>query len=157
MAQEPVPQGYPSPQVEVHLARDVGPHIPRSPGRSPIIDLIPEAEWTEVGNATKGRTIGGIIWDSSKWLMREAVMPAIYKLVPQGASEIAGVLFTGQPFTPYGPTLTPVPMPEEPAVATVGLEPSNGLENYPATAAYEDLVAAYMARGVDEQTQELSR
>lgn len=156
MPREPIPPGYPAPQVEVHLARNISDPIPQSPGRPTANGLIPEADWTEVGGTSKGRSIGGIIWDSSKWLMREAVMPALYKLVPQGAQEIANGLFTGNPYWPGGETGHPVSIPDEPTVM-VGLEPSNGLENFPAVASYEDLVATYATRQSDQPTQEITR
>ena len=119
LPRRPVPQSYPPPQVGARAARDVGPTRPSGVGMT--AGAIQDAEWTEVGNGSKGRGIGGILWDSSKWLMREAVMPALYKMIPHGAQEIANALFTGNPYWPGGETGQPVPMAEEAFPTPAGL------------------------------------
>ena len=48
--------------------------------------------------------------DGIKWGIDNAVMPALEKTIPQGASEIGQALFTGNAYVPYGPTDNPVPM-----------------------------------------------
>lgn len=45
-----------------------------------------------------------------KAVINEAVLPAAEKLIPQGASEVAQALYTGNAFVPYGPTNQPVSM-----------------------------------------------
>lgn len=59
------------------------------------------------------------------WIANKAVMPALEKVVPQGAAEIGQALFTGQGYTPYGPTQQEVPIADqlEPSAhAPVGLK-----------------------------------
>ena len=53
-------------------------------------------------------------WVTKKFdaVIDHAIVPAVEKLIPQGASEAAQALFTGNGFTPYGPTADPVPMHE---------------------------------------------
>lgn len=43
-------------------------------------------------------------------VMDQAVMPALEKLIPQGAAELAQGLYTGNAYVPYGPTDNPVSM-----------------------------------------------
>lgn len=45
-----------------------------------------------------------------KAVVNEALLPAAEKLIPQGASEVAQALFTGNAHVPYGPTNRPVSM-----------------------------------------------
>lgn len=59
-----------------------------------------------------GPSAGEIFSDIIKGVFSEAIMPAVEKLLPQGASEIAQVLNTGHAFVPYGPTNSEVPMVE---------------------------------------------
>ena len=38
-------------------------------------------------------------WGATKWVAKEAVMPALEKAIPQGAGEVAHALNTGSAFT----------------------------------------------------------
>jgi hypothetical protein len=55
-------------------------------------------------------------WDAIKDMgaavVNEAIMPALEKAIPQGASELGQALFTGQGYMPYGPTERPMDVPE---------------------------------------------
>lgn len=44
-------------------------------------------------------------------VLKHAVMPALEKLIPQGGAEIMQALYTGQGYTPYGPTEQEVGLP----------------------------------------------
>ena len=46
----------------------------------------------------------------AKGVVTEAVMPALEKLIPQGAAELSQAIYTGTGYMPYGPTEKPVPM-----------------------------------------------
>lgn len=98
---------YPPPQVEVSAARNVG--SPRAPeqaasGRG---DSTIEADFVEVGESRhSGFSLGGAL--NAVW--SQAILPALEKLIPQGAAEIAQALNTGQAYVPYGPTETAVPI-----------------------------------------------
>ena len=54
--------------------------------------------------------IGEKVAEFGKAVFDKAVMPAMEKLIPQGAAEVAQALFTGNGYVPYGPTEQPVPM-----------------------------------------------
>jgi hypothetical protein len=53
---------------------------------------------------------------------KHALMPALEKLIPQGASELANALFQGHAYMPYGTTQRPVDMPEDPGYGVHGPE-----------------------------------
>jgi hypothetical protein len=65
----------------------------------------------------KKRSLGEKTWDAASTVVRafyrEALMPALEKLIPQGASELANALFQGHAYMPYGTTQRPVKSPEE--------------------------------------------
>lgn len=61
-------------------------------------------------DVTKGIIHGAA--DAVKAVTREAVMPAVEKLIPQGAAEVTQALFTGNGYVPYGPTEKPVGEPD---------------------------------------------
>ena len=53
---------------------------------------------------------GGQLARFGKAVVNEALLPAAEKLIPQGASEVAQALYSGNSYVPYGPTNRPVSM-----------------------------------------------
>ena len=74
------------------------------------------------------RGVIGQTWDlgsgAVRWFGREALMPALEKLIPQGASELANALFQGNGYMPYGTTQRPVPKPKGDEHGVHGPEPT---------------------------------
>lgn len=57
------------------------------------------------------------MFGAAKWLLREAVMPAAEKAIPQGSAELAQALLTqGNAYVPYGPTERPLEGPDTPTI-----------------------------------------
>ncbi len=53
---------------------------------------------------------GGRLARFGKAVVKEALLPAAEKLIPQGASEVAQALYSSNAYVPYGPTNRPVSM-----------------------------------------------
>lgn len=153
MPKEPVAEPYPLPQVEVMTARQVGFPSPRArEAPIPSQDYTPEAILVE--GSARGRGLGRAAWDALKWVMSEAVMPAAYKLIPQGAQEIANGLFTGNPYWPGGATEIPVTEHQGPEIGPPVVEV---VENYPRVTDFEEMVSIYAARNTTEQDRGIDR
>ena len=153
MSREPVAEPYPVPQVQVMTARDVGPAFNRRQDAPiPSQDYIPEAILVETPDP--GRGLGRMVLGAIKWGMTEAVMPALYKLIPQGAQEIAHGLFTGNPYWPGG--ATEIPVTEHPG-PEIGPPVVEAVENYPLSAEFEDMVSLHAARNGMEQDRGMDR
>jgi hypothetical protein len=79
-----------------------------------------------------------------------ALMPALEKLIPQGASELANAIFQGHAFMPYGPTNRPVEKPDE---------PEHGVHGPPKTPEERaaELVALEEAKTAERTKREIDR
>jgi len=62
-----------------------------------------------------------------KAVVNEGLLPAAEKLIPQGASEVAQALYSGNSYVPYGPTNRPVSM-ESSSLYGEASEPSASYE-----------------------------
>jgi hypothetical protein len=90
-------------------------------------------------------------WTPFEWLGREAVIPALEKLIPQGASELANALFQGHAYMPYGPTSKPVPKARK--------QPGHGVHGPPKTLEEKaaDAVAFEEAKSAQRKEREIER
>jgi hypothetical protein len=84
----------------------------------------------------------GIAWTPFEWLGREAVVPALEKLIPQGASELANALFQGHAYMPYGATSKPVPKAKKTAEHGVHGPPKTLEEKAADAVAFEEAKSA---------------
>lgn len=77
-------------------------------------DFIPDLDYTPIreGRSFLGDESSGTPSKVTDWLIENAIMPALEKLVPQGAAELSQAIFTGNSYVPYGPTERPVSMPD---------------------------------------------
>jgi hypothetical protein len=87
---------------------------------------------------------------------KHALMPALEKLIPQGASELANALFQGHAYMPYGPTQMPVPKPEEPEHGVHG-PPKSPEERAAELVALDEAKAAERTkREIDKEVSDMS-
>ncbi|MDR3620474.1 MAG: hypothetical protein P4L85_14075 [Paludisphaera borealis] len=96
-------------------------------------------------------------WDAGEWVVTQAVMPALEKLIPQGASELANALFRqSSAYVPYGPTQKPVPKPKAPGHGVHG--PEKTLEEKAAelVALDEAKAAERVARRIDREVSDMT-
>ena len=85
------------------------------------------------------RSLSEMIASFGKAVITEAVMPAVEKMIPQGAAELGQALYTGSGYMPYGATERPMEI--EPAMNQEG---------------FNSLLDSYAARGrgAEEQSNE---
>ena len=104
--------------------------------QDPMQQAVRQSDQPAQTEQSKGVVRGfvGAVIGSISWVAREAVIPAMEKLIPQGAAELSQALFTQNAYVPYGPTEMAVPDPptlESQVMGTIAPEPLGQQEMSP--------------------------